>query len=138
PRISSEKNSPYRSGRSTPSVFVCRVIRLRAALLGEYRNRAAAARTRSRVAGFTGPLSLSTRETVAIETSASRATSRIVARISTFWLESRRVRPTRRLPGAAPAELRSRWRWKRLQCYVTECKHFVTARPNGRPRYGLA
>ena len=42
PRISSEKNSPCRSGSSAPMVCVRRVIRLRAALCGVKRNFVAA------------------------------------------------------------------------------------------------
>src|SRR5690606_6492301 len=50
----------------------------RAALSGTYRSRSATSRIRSRVGSRTGPLRLKTRETVATETPASRATSRIV------------------------------------------------------------
>src|SRR5882762_2123129 len=75
PRMISEKNSPYRSGSSTPIVCVSPVLRLRAALSGTYRSRSATPRMRSRVASETLPCPLITRDTVAVDTCASRATS---------------------------------------------------------------
>ncbi len=77
--MTSEKYSPQMSGRTTPIVLVLFVIRLRAAALGEYRRRATSASTRSRVSSFTTAVPLTTLETVATETPAARATSRIVA-----------------------------------------------------------
>src|SRR5262245_14253590 len=62
----------------TPIAMLRCVMRLRAAPLGEKRNSAAAASTRSRVSSSTGALALSTRETVATETPARPATSLIV------------------------------------------------------------
>ena len=70
-------------------VLVRFVMRLRAAPWGEYRRRPATSRMRCRVDSLTGPLSLKTRETVATDTSASRATSLIVATRSAAALMNR-------------------------------------------------
>ena len=78
PRISSEKYSPYRSGNKAPTVWVRRVIRLRAAEEGVKRSCSAAAFTRWRVSGVTFSAPLSARDTVATDTPAARATSLIV------------------------------------------------------------
>ena len=78
PRMTSEKNSPCRSGSTTPMVCVERVretarggMRHVAQLLGDSRHAAD-------VSSRTGPLRLKTRETVATETPAFAATSRMV------------------------------------------------------------
>ncbi len=55
--------------------IVRRVLRLRAPLCGTYSSALTAASTRSRVSARTGPLPLRTRDTVATDTSARRATS---------------------------------------------------------------
>src|ERR1700730_6964482 len=57
---------------------------------GRYSSSSTTFKTRSRISGFTGRLLLTTRETVAIETSALRATSRIVVILffSTVLLKS--------------------------------------------------
>jgi hypothetical protein len=60
--MTSEKNSPCRSGSSTPIACVRFVMRLRAAPFGQNRKRSATARTRCRVTSFTRPLSLNTRD----------------------------------------------------------------------------
>ena len=59
-------------------MWVSRVMRLRAAPWGTYRSFSTTRRIRRRVASRVGPFPLMTRETVATETPASRATSRIV------------------------------------------------------------
>ena len=59
----------------TPNVLVRRVTSVRAAALGRYPNSRMASMTRSRVAGRTLGRSLSTRDTDAIDTPATRATS---------------------------------------------------------------
>ena len=79
PRMTSEKNSPNRSGRSTPIAWARLVMRLRATPFGQKLSRAATPRTCSRVASLTTELSLKTRDTVATETPAARATSLILA-----------------------------------------------------------
>ena len=71
----SEKNSPNRSGRITPTVSVLRRVRLRAPLCGTKLSFLTAAST----AAFVGPVTLLcpliARDAVAIDTPASRATS---------------------------------------------------------------
>ena len=79
PRISSEKNSPYRSGRMTPIVWVLLVDRLRAPECGTYCSASTASITFLRVASVTGPAPVRTRDTEATDTFARSATSRIVA-----------------------------------------------------------
>src|SRR5579864_4431888 len=58
------------------------MMRLRAALLGTYLSSAVARSMRRRAATLTGPDALKTRDTVATDTRARRATSRMVARRS--------------------------------------------------------
>src|SRR5688500_10968867 len=87
--MTSEKNSPCRSGSRTPSVLVLRVVSERAAPFGAYRSDSATSRTRRTVSGFTGPLALRTRETVATEKPAARATSLIVTAMRTPSIGSR-------------------------------------------------
>jgi len=92
PRITSEKNSPCRSGSSTPIACVRFMIRLRATPFGQKRSFSATERTRRRVSSLTRPLSLNTRETVATDTPASRATSLMFAiayRPAPSWISSR-------------------------------------------------
>ena len=79
PRMISEKNSPCRSGSSTPMVCVRPVDRLRAALSGTYRSCSMIDRMRARVDSVTLPWPLMTLDTVAVDTCASRATSLSVA-----------------------------------------------------------
>ena len=86
-------------------VSVRRVTSVRAARLGVYRSCSIASRTASRVAGRTLGDPFTTRDTVAVETVASRATSAIV------WLQlplrhrPRRLRHTR-APGSGQREIR--------------------------------
>jgi len=86
-------------------VSVRRVTSVRAARLGVYRSCSIASRTASRVAGHTLGDPFTTRDTVAVETVASRATSAIV------WLQlplrhrPRRLRHTR-APGSGQREIR--------------------------------
>src|SRR6185295_11552397 len=64
---------------TSPMVWATPIFRLRAPRWGSYCNSAIAWRTRWREAGLTGTVLLITAETVAIETPALRATSRMVA-----------------------------------------------------------
>src|SRR5690606_37607012 len=79
PRMISEKNSPKRSGRMTPTVSVLRRVRLRAPLCGTKLSFLTAAITAARVGAVTLPSPLIARDAVATDTPASRATSLSVA-----------------------------------------------------------
>ena len=73
-----EKKSPLISGRSRPIVFVRLLASTRAAWRGTNCSSSIASRTRSALSAWTGVVPFRTRLTVAIETSAWRATSAIV------------------------------------------------------------
>ena len=118
--MTSEKYSPQMSGRTTPIVFVRFVIRLRAAAFGEYRRRVTSASTRSRVSSLTTAVPLTTRETVATETPAACATSRIVTPAAAA---AAALRPALRVPGAV--------RGRRVIAYVTVYMRNATSA--GRP-----
>src|SRR5262249_17313477 len=67
------------SGTATPMTLDERVFKLRAIAFGRYPSWAIAWRTRSRVSGLTNRVRFVTAETVACDTPARRATSRLVA-----------------------------------------------------------
>src|SRR5690625_3588861 len=78
PRANSEKNVLEISGMIAPTVVVFLLASPRATAFGRYPNRSIVASTFFRVDGFTFGFPLITRDTVAIETFASLATSYIV------------------------------------------------------------
>src|SRR5205085_1364680 len=71
------------------------VIRLRAAPLGQYLRRPATSWTSARVSSETSSLSLNTRDTVATETPASRATSLMLAMENSRLPAAREARAAR-------------------------------------------
>src|SRR3546814_11436076 len=79
PRMISEKNSPNRSGRITPTVSVLRRVRLRAPLWGTKFNFLTAAIPAARVGAVTLPSPLIARDAVPTDNPASRAASLNVA-----------------------------------------------------------
>ena len=87
-----EKNGLAMSGTVTSSFFVVRVRRLFAAAFGEYPSCCTALSTRRRVASETFSGELRTRDTVAVDTSACAATSRIVG-IFDPWMRAASGRP---------------------------------------------
>src|SRR5699024_3662966 len=87
PRANSQKKMLEISGIIVPTVVVCLLAITSASALGRSPRRSIVRRTFLRVVGLTFGFPLTTRETVVIDTLASRATSYIVTFISMTSIE---------------------------------------------------
>src|SRR4051794_15061635 len=94
------------SGRTTATICELPTRRFRATWFGRYLSLRTAFSTRSRVAGATGRLPVSTCETVVVLTPETRATSAIVGRVTAGAAAERASTTAHLLPGADTSTLR--------------------------------